>query len=138
MPPARAADFQKRHFFLQAFVGAQSDPSTSPPTIGFSDLLRHALGLQPADAVVVKMDVEGYEYAVIDTMLRDGTQTFVDELMLEALLAPADGAALPLVHRAAVGVQRSAVPFWCNYTLGDATQLYQGLRTAGVYTHHWP
>ena len=139
MPPARAADFQKRHFFLQAFVGAQSDPSTSPPTIGFSDLLRHALGLQPADAVVVKMDVEGYEYAVIDTMLRDGTQTLVDELMLEVHYSHPRMA--QLFHWCTArqrGYNAATSPFWCNYTLGNATQLYQGLRTAGVYTHHWP
>ena len=85
------------------------------------------------------MDVEGYEYAVIDTMLRDGTQTLVDELMLEVHYSHPRMAQLfhwCTARQRGYNAARSA--FWCNYTLGDATQLYQGLRTAGVYTHHWP
>ena len=58
MNPDRATDFSRRHFFFQAFVGARSDPSTSPPTIGLSDFLLRTLQLQPADAVVLKLDVE--------------------------------------------------------------------------------
>jgi hypothetical protein len=55
MSVARASTFSRRHFFLQAFAGARSDPSTTPPTIGLSDLLQTMLQLQPADAVVIKM-----------------------------------------------------------------------------------
>ena len=28
--------------------------------------------------------------------------------------------------------------FWCKYSLENATTMYQSLRDAGVYAHHWP
>ena len=81
--PTRAATFSRRHFFLQAFIGSRSKPETTPSTIGFSDFLETMLGLQPADAVVVKMDVEGYEFDIVQTLLADGTHALIDEIMLE-------------------------------------------------------
>jgi len=130
MRPERAATFSRRHFFFQAFIGARSQPHTTPPTIGLSDFLKTALGLQPADAVVIKMDVEGYEYDIVRTLLLDGTHELIDEIMLE-------------VHYGHKRMLRDfkwckTPQFWCSYTLQNATTMYQALRAAGVYAHHWP
>lgn len=130
MHPTRAATFSRRHFFLQAFIGSRSKPETTPPTIGFSDFLETMLGLQPADAVVVKMDVEGYEFDIVQTLLADGTHALIDEIMLE-------------VHYGHPYMMQTynwcrTPQFWCFYTLENATRMYQSLRDAGVYAHHWP
>ena len=130
MSQSRAETFARRHFFFQAFVGARSDPSTTPPMLGFSDFLRVVLGLQPADAVVVKMDVEGWEFDIVRTLLEDGTHALIDEIMLE-------------VHYGHPKMRRlfnwcKTPQFWCSYTLQNATSMYQSLRDAGVYAHHWP
>ncbi|KOO24719.1 hypothetical protein Ctob_002957 [Chrysochromulina tobinii] len=130
MHPTRAATFSRRHFFLQAFIGSRSKPETTPSTIGFSDFLETTLGLQPADAVVVKMDVEGYEFDIVQTLLADGTHALIDEIMLE-------------VHYGHPYMRQTynwcrTPQFWCFYTLENATSMYQSLRDAGVYAHHWP
>ena len=130
MQPARAATFSRRHFFVQAFIGSRSKPETTPPTIGFSDFLETMLGLQPADAVVVKMDVEGYEFDIVQTLLVDGTHALIDEIMLE-------------VHYGHPYMRQTynwcrTPQFWCFYTVENATSMYQSLRDAGVYAHHWP
>ena len=130
MRPLDARSFFRRHFFLQAFVGARNDPSTSPPTIGFSDFLRTTLRLQPADAVVVKMDVEGFEYGILNQLLDDETHVLVDELMLE-------------VHYGAADMRRhfnwcKTPQFWCEFSLANASGLLQTLREAGIYAHAWP
>jgi len=130
MHPTRAATFSRRHFFLQAFIGSRSKPETTPSTIGFSDFLETMLGLQPADAVVVKMDVEGYEFDIVQTLLGDGTHALIDEIMLE-------------VHYGHPYMRQTynwcrTPQFWCFYTLENATSMYQSLRDAGVYAHHWP
>jgi len=134
MSAARAASFARRHFFLQAFIGARSNPSTTPPTLGFSDLLKTMLGLQPADAVVVKMDVEGYEYDIVRTLLADGTHALIDEILLEvhyghpAMMRRFNWCRMP----------KPGWQFWCSYSLQNATAMYRALRDAGVYAHHWP
>lgn len=130
MPPDRVASFVRRHFFFQTFIGSLSDPSTVPPTIGLSDFLTTTLQLTPADAVVVKMDVEGYEYGLVEHLLGDGAAALIDELFLE-------------VHYGHLAMRRAfnwcrTWQFWCNYTLEDATNMYQTLRDAGIYAHHWP
>ena len=130
MPREQAATFARRHFFFQAFVGARSDPSTSPPTIGFSDMLQNMLRLAPSDAVVVKMDVEGFEYDIVSTLLADGTHALIDEMMLEVHYGHQE-------MRARFNWCRRPL-FWCRYTLDNATTMYQALRASGVYAHHWP
>lgn len=134
MSASRAASFTRRHFFFQAFIGARSDPSTSPPTIGFSDFLRTTLALQPADAVVVKMDVEGYEYDIVSSLLTDGTHELIDEMMIEVHYGhPRMMRQFNWCREPKPGWQ-----FWCSYTLQNATSMYESLRRAGVYAHHWP
>jgi hypothetical protein len=134
MSASRAETFTRRHFFFQAFIGARSDPSTSPPTIGFSDFLQTTLALQPADAVVVKMDVEGYEYDIVSSLLADGTHELIDEMMIEVHYGhPKMMRQFNWCREPKPGWQ-----FWCGYTLQNATNMYESLRRAGVYAHHWP
>lgn len=61
------------------YVGLDDDPATSPPTVGLSGFLRD-MGLAEEDFVVMKMDVEGLEYDLIERMLDDGTYTLIDEV----------------------------------------------------------
>ena len=73
---------------------------------------------------------QGYEYEIVNTLLADGTYALVDELFLE-------------VHYGHPKMKQMfnwcwKPQFWCGYTLENATLMYQSLRDAGVYTHHWP
>jgi len=132
MPHEAIATFARRHFFFQAFIGARSQPSTVPPTIGLSDFLATTLQLRPADAVVVKMDVEGYEYTIVDTLLADGTFELIDELFVEVHYGHKK------MSRMFNWCKKLPLDWWCKYTRDNATDLYQSLRDAGVYAHHWP
>ena len=139
MAAERARYFHRRHFFFQAFAGARSNTSTSPPTIGVSDLLTTMLQLQPADAVVIKMDAEGSEYEIVDTLLGDGTTDLIDEMMLEVHYSHPEMRRLFNWCRAPRSwFSRPKLPFWCKYSLEDATTMYQSLRDAQVYVHTWP
>lgn len=61
------------------YVGLDDDVTTSPPTRGLAHFLENA-GVREADLVVMKMDVEGLEYALIERMLSDGSYKLVDEV----------------------------------------------------------
>ena len=51
------------------------------PAVDFSAWLQEFCG--DGDHVVVKMDIEGAEYAVLGKMIADGTLVLVDELLIE-------------------------------------------------------
>lgn len=61
------------------FVGVDDDSRTLPPTVGLSDFFKREVILED-DFVVVKMDVEGMEFDLIERMLQDGTHKLVDEV----------------------------------------------------------
>ena len=61
------------------YVGLDSDVSTSPPTKGLAHFLRE-IGVREDDFVVMKMDVEGVEFDLIERMLSDGSYKLVDEV----------------------------------------------------------
>jgi len=134
----RAESFARRHLFMQAFVGARSSTASSPPTIGLSDFLQTTMRLQPADAVVVKMDAEGHEYDIMRSLLDDGTHALIDELFVEVHYNhPRMMQMFHWCSRLVRGKPRD-LEFWCRYTLENATNLLQAFRDAGVYTHYWP
>ena len=60
-------------------VGVDNDPNSAPPTIGLSQFLKD-IEIQKDDFVVMKMDVEGMEYGLIERMLEDGSHVLVDEV----------------------------------------------------------
>ena len=69
---AIALSLPRRIVFELARVAARSNASSTPPTVGFSDFLQR-LRLTRDDAVVVKMDIEGFEYDVIASLFEKGT-----------------------------------------------------------------
>jgi hypothetical protein len=74
--------------------------------------------------------VEGYEYEIVETLLRDGSVALIDEIMLEVHYAHPEMKAWFKWCR--------TPQFWCKYSLENATSMYQSLRDAGVYAHTWP
>lgn len=64
------------------YVGVDSDPNTSPPTVGLSQFLKE-INFREEDFVVMKMDVEGVECDLIERMLEDGTHRLIDEVRLQ-------------------------------------------------------
>lgn len=61
------------------YVGLDDDASTAPPTKGLAQFLQE-IGISEDDFVVIKMDIEGMEYALIESMLSDGSYKLVDEV----------------------------------------------------------
>ena len=61
------------------YIGLDDNASTSPPTKGLAQFLKD-VGIQEEDFVVIKMDVEGVEYDLIERMLNDGSYKLVDEV----------------------------------------------------------
>jgi len=66
-------------FLHYKYVGVEDDASTSPPTTGLGRFLK-TMAIEKEDFVVVKMDVEGIEYELIESILNDGTYTLIDEV----------------------------------------------------------
>ena len=61
------------------YVGLDDDSTTRPPTRGLSQFLRDT-GVQEDDFVVVKMDVEGIEYDLLERLMADGSHKLIDEV----------------------------------------------------------
>lgn len=61
------------------YVGVNSIPNTSPPTVGLGHFMKD-MDIREEDFVVMKMDVEGMEYDLIERMLEDGTHESIDEV----------------------------------------------------------
>lgn len=57
----------------------ESSPKVKVKTFDFSSFLKHL----EDDFVVVKMDIEGAEFMVLDKMIRDGTDKVCDWLLVE-------------------------------------------------------
>jgi FkbM family methyltransferase len=77
-----------REIAAQKFLPSslQTPAACTVPCVDFSGWLqalwqRHSNGAPPH--IVVKMDIEGAEYAVLDKMLRDGTAALVSDLVVE-------------------------------------------------------
>jgi FkbM family methyltransferase len=70
---------------LEGHVRNQSDVDYANPVnvacIDFSQWIRHTF--HKTDHIVVKMDIEGAEYAVLEKMLREGSIDYVSELIVE-------------------------------------------------------
>lgn len=65
--------------FYYNFVGAEDNNKSSPPTRGLSQFVRD-IGIKENDFVVLKMDVEGWEYDILSRIMDDGTYKFLDEV----------------------------------------------------------
>lgn len=65
--------------FFYNYLGLEDNPKTHPPTRGLSQFLRE-IGIAEDDFVVLKMDVEGLEYDLLDKITQDGTYKLLDEV----------------------------------------------------------
>jgi hypothetical protein len=74
-----AAQVVKNMSLYYNYVGVDNDSNTFPPTIGLSQFLND-IEIREKDFVVMKMDVEGMEFGLIERMLEDGTHALVDEV----------------------------------------------------------
>ena len=61
------------------FIGLDDNPATTPSTRGLSQFL-HDIGVHEDDFVVLKMDVEGIEYDLLERIMADGTHNLIDEV----------------------------------------------------------
>eukprot|EP01065_Artemidia_motanka_P016999 TRINITY_DN20571_c0_g1_i1.p1 TRINITY_DN20571_c0_g1~~TRINITY_DN20571_c0_g1_i1.p1 ORF type:complete len:329 (+),score=56.31 TRINITY_DN20571_c0_g1_i1:63-1049(+) len=101
-------------------------------SIDFSSwLLQH---VKEADFVVVKMDIEGMEFAVLRSLLVTGAHRLVDELYFECHgIVDADvrkAWRLHLLPKGGEVPERNVRPLDCAFVADD-------LRAAGVYVHDW-
>lgn len=61
------------------YIGLDNNTATTPPTRGLSQFLQD-IGIQEDDFVVLKMDVEGAEFDLLERIMADGTHKLVDEV----------------------------------------------------------
>jgi len=61
------------------FIGLDDDSETSPQTRGLSQFLKD-INIQENDFVVLKMDVEGIEFSLLERMMADDTYKLIDEV----------------------------------------------------------
>ena len=60
-----------------------ADSTVTVPTINFSEWILNNIHKNPGDTVIVKLDIEGSEYSVLEQMLEDGSINLIDELLVE-------------------------------------------------------
>ena len=65
--------------FYHNYVGLEDNAHTTPATKGLSQFLKE-IGIQDDDFVVLKMDVEGVEYDLLNRIMEDGTHKLLDEV----------------------------------------------------------
>lgn len=74
--------------FYHNFVGPEDNSNSSPPTRGLSNFIRE-IGVKDNDFVVMKIDVEGWEYDLLERMMGDGTYKLIDEVRRKWMLRSA-------------------------------------------------
>lgn len=74
------------------YINVDDDVTIFPTTKGLSSFLKEEIDSD--DFVVLKMDVKGLEYELIDRMLSDGTFRLVDEVMFYFYTCPCTGASV--------------------------------------------
>ncbi|GLJ54254.1 hypothetical protein SUGI_1163910 [Cryptomeria japonica] len=101
-------------------VSHMDDPSTN--SINITRFIKEELRLTPAEAVVVKMDIEGTEWPILRHWINDPQMPLIiDELFVE-------------VHYASP----SPSLVGSDFTRDDALTLLADLRLHGFYAHFWP
>jgi hypothetical protein len=87
------------------------------PAVALADVLR--LVASPEDFVVVKMDVEGTEWMLLEHLAATGSFPLIDEMFIEC-------------HHG------EFVPSWpSDHSLADCHRMFNTLRHHGVYVHEW-
>lgn len=137
MPFDLAKTFRHRHVFTHAFINKETDNTTHPETIGLFDLVANRLRIQPRDLLIVKMDIEGYEYDTLKHFVENGGNRLLDELMLEIHYNHTRMRSMFNWCRFS-NDNYVRNQHWCMHSFKDAIHLFEMLRNSGVYTHFWP
>ena len=65
--------------FYNQLVGLDDNSESYPPTRGLSQFIRD-IDIRDSDFVVMKIDVEGWEYDLLSRIMEDGTYKLIDEV----------------------------------------------------------
>lgn len=117
----------RRMKLYNAFVSDGDDASKS--AVNITRFVKETLELAAPDVVVVKMDIEGSEWPILERWMDDSEMAaIVDELFVE-------------IHYG----DESMAAFWGGpggqfgaHTRWDALRLLAGLRAKGFFVHAWP
>ncbi len=110
----------KRMHIYNSLVSDFDDESTN--IVNITRFIKETLKLKATDTVVVKMDIEGNEWSILEKWLKDSDMIdIIDELFVE-------------VHYYHPSVR------WDNqdHTRDQASHLFASLRAKGFYVHPWP
>ncbi|GJP29752.1 hypothetical protein CLOM_g19570 [Closterium sp. NIES-68] len=106
-------------------VGLEDNPEKN--SINATRWLLEELRVTPEDTVVVKMDIEGAEWTLLDAWLGvPGLEQIIDELFVE----------VHYHHETMLDFHWYTTRF--NATREEAAQLFNRLRAKGFYAHAWP
>ncbi|CAI7834560.1 unnamed protein product [Closterium sp. NIES-54] len=106
---------------------AAPSPSPAQNMVNVTRWFLEDLKLKEEDSVVVKMDIEGHEWAILQHWLSNPRMAaIVDELFVE----------VHYHHPTMTEFTWTAPKF--NHTRQDTTRLLTDLRKAGFYVHPWP
>ena len=136
------------------YIGLQDDASTSPPTKGLSQFFQE-VGIREDDFVVMKMDVEGLEFDLIERMISDGSYKLVDEVRYDMYNRTFNSTTIfsfvsenrqPFLFFIQLFVEihytHPEMSLWgwdmFSHSLSDAQALFTKARDAGMYIHPWP
>jgi FkbM family methyltransferase len=87
------------------------------PTVPFGDFIMQRS--KPEDFVVVKLDIEGAEWMVLEHLARSGALAYIDEMFIEC-------------HHG------EWVPQWpTQHSLADCHRMFNALRDYGIFAHEW-
>ncbi|GJP32140.1 hypothetical protein CLOM_g16717 [Closterium sp. NIES-68] len=115
---------QRIHSY-NTLVGMEDSPHKN--VINATRWMLEELRLTPQDTVVVKMDIEGVEWPVLNAWLDiPGMEQIVDELFVE----------IHYHHESMYDFKWNATRF--SATRDEAAQMFNWLRTKGFYVHAWP
>ncbi|CAH1779367.1 unnamed protein product [Owenia fusiformis] len=105
----------------ESFVGVESSNTKTD----IADFIVNKLGIKTDDFLVIKMDIEGTEYKVLDYLKKRGTWPLIDELFVE-------------IHYKHPYMRPWGWDMFEEYTLEDATNFFVELRNHSIYAHPWP
>lgn len=117
------ASFMERLTYTHAFVGTKDNAAASPPVVDLVAFLQaHA---RVEDFVMLKVDIEGAEYELLDALTERGAWPLVDEFMVE-------------LHYAHPAMKPWGWAADGAITLERAHHMLTALRRHGVRAHYWP
>lgn len=111
--------------FYNALV-SDADGEGETKAVNITRFMKESLKLSAADTVVVKMDIEGSEWEILERWLDDPEMVdIVDELFVE-------------IHYDHPTMKSFWFDFFQNRTREQATHLLAGMRQKGFFVHAWP